>query len=36
MTLFRVPDIRLFWSNDERFLSQFSETAPLHSMKFTV
>lgn len=23
MVLFAVPDIRLFWSSDERFLSQF-------------
>lgn len=23
MVLFDVPDIRLFWSNDERFLRQF-------------
>ncbi|KAL8399071.1 hypothetical protein RB596_007781 [Gaeumannomyces avenae] len=24
MLLFQIPDIRLFWSHDERFLSQFS------------
>lgn len=24
MVLFEVPDIRLFWSNDQRFLSQFA------------
>ena len=24
MILFDIPDIRLFWSNDSRFLSQFS------------
>ncbi|KAF1989041.1 phenylalanyl-tRNA synthetase [Aulographum hederae CBS 113979] len=28
MLLFSIPDIRLFWSTDPRFLSQFSSTAP--------
>lgn len=25
MRLFKVPDVRLFWSEDERFLNQFKE-----------
>src|SRR5688500_5535511 len=27
MILFKIPDIRLFWSKDPRFLSQFSSDA---------
>ena len=29
MLLFSIPDIRLFWSTDKRFLSQFNESATL-------
>jgi phenylalanyl-tRNA synthetase alpha chain len=25
MILFKIPDIRLFWTDDNRFLSQFTE-----------
>jgi phenylalanyl-tRNA synthetase alpha chain len=29
MLLYSIPDIRLFWSKDERFLSQFNEGGPI-------
>lgn len=29
MLLFNIPDIRLFWSKDKRFLSQFSDDKPI-------
>lgn len=28
MVLFQIPDIRLFWSKDPRFLSQFARSIP--------
>ncbi|EAQ84015.1 hypothetical protein CHGG_10419 [Chaetomium globosum CBS 148.51] len=38
MLLFRVPDIRLFWSRDERFLAQFQglEDAGLEGLRLFV
>lgn len=36
MVLFDIPDIRLFWSTDDRFLSQFDANKPIADMKFQV
>ncbi|KAL8916599.1 MAG: hypothetical protein Q9208_008412 [Pyrenodesmia sp. 3 TL-2023] len=33
MLLFSIPDIRLFWSKDKRFLSQFSDTKSINRFK---
>jgi phenylalanyl-tRNA synthetase alpha chain len=35
MVLFKIPDIRLFWSNDQRFLGQFSEGKINHFKSFS-
>ncbi|KAL7747529.1 phenylalanyl-tRNA synthetase alpha subunit, mitochondrial [Sorochytrium milnesiophthora] len=35
MILFSIPDIRLFWSTDERFLDQFASLNPLNSSSLT-
>ncbi|KAI3659382.1 hypothetical protein MP638_001304 [Amoeboaphelidium occidentale] len=34
MVAFGIPDIRLFWSTDSRFLDQFKDSNPIQSMKF--
>lgn len=35
MVLYDIPDIRLFWSDDERFLSQFSSGKPVKFKPFS-
>lgn len=35
MLLFEIPDIRLFWSKDARFLSQFREDKIVHFQPFS-
>jgi phenylalanyl-tRNA synthetase alpha chain len=34
MILHNIPDIRLFWSQDERFISQFTNSTPENPVKF--
>lgn len=34
MVLFKIPDIRLFWSEDSGFLCQFNESQPFRELKY--
>lgn len=36
MKLYQIPDIRLFWSQDSGFLSQFLQKSPKDSVTFKV
>ena len=36
MRLYEIPDIRLFWSTDSGFLSQFENAKPNQKIKFKV
>jgi len=35
MILYSIPDIRLFWTNDEKFLSQFVGKSCMDNITFT-
>lgn len=35
MILYSIPDIRLFWTNDEKFISQFAESNCMNNITFT-
>lgn len=34
MALYEIPDIRIFWSEDERFLQQFAKATPETPVKY--
>ncbi len=36
MRLYEIPDIRLFWSNDSGFLSQFQGATPNQKITYKV
>ena len=36
MAMYNIPDIRLFWSEDERFLNQFKINHIHRSIKYVI